>query len=59
MRKPLIALTLALTAAAAASTPPTSAAPKCRPGTYLVVCSSTVSICCPNSVECYCPPPES
>jgi hypothetical protein len=60
MRKILIVLTVALTAAAAAATiPSASASTKCRPGTRLIVCSSTVSVCCPNGAECLCPPPES
>lgn len=58
MRKRLIALSLFLTAAAVAST--TSAAPPntCPRGTYLIVCSFTVSICCPNGAACLCPQPH-
>ncbi|HYG63302.1 MAG TPA: hypothetical protein VEL74_12025 [Thermoanaerobaculia bacterium] len=59
MRKMLIALTLTLTAAAAASTTSAAAATKCPRNTYLVVCSSTLSICCPNGAACLCPPRES
>jgi hypothetical protein len=55
MRKMLIALSLILTAAAVASTTSAAAATQCSRGSYLVVCSSTVSFCCPNGAACLCP----
>lgn len=54
MRKMLTVLSLVLTAAAAASTASAAPPAQCSRG-YLVVCSSTVSFCCPNGAACLCP----